>query len=65
MLKTYFSNLNFNKSTGNFRIPKQIFSIIPHDLAHISTSLTNLTFEKKQKGSNLEVNNYRPISFLS
>ena len=80
MLET-LNSLNFTKSTGDFSIPKQIFSLIPHDLANILTSLINLTFETgvfpsslktvkvipifKNKGSNLEVNNYRPISLLS
>ena len=80
MLKT-FSTLNFSKSTGDFSIPKQIFEIIPDNLAHILTSLINLTFETgifpsslkivkvipvfKNKGCNSDVNNYRPISLLS
>ena len=42
MLKT-FSTLNFSKSTGDFSIPKQIFEIIPDNLAHILKSLINLT----------------------
>ena len=80
MLKT-INSLGFNKSTGDFSISKQIFGTIPHTLTNILTSLINLTFETgifpsslktvkvipihKNKGSNLEVSNYRPISLLS
>ena len=80
MLKT-LSSLNFSKSTGDFSIPKQIFSLIPHDLSYVLTSLINLTFETgifpsslkivkvipifKNKGSKLDINNFRPISLLS
>ena len=80
MLKV-LTSLNFSKSNGDFSIPKQIFSLIPEKLAGILTSLINQAFETgvfptslkivkvvpifKNKGSNLDVNNFRPISLLS
>ena len=80
MLKT-INSFSFNQSTGDFGIPKQILGTIPHGLTIILTSLINLTFETgifpsslktvkvipiyKNKGSNLEVSNYRPTSLLS
>ena len=80
MLKT-IKSLNHSKGTGDFSIPKQIFHCIPNELATILTSLINITFETgifpeslkivkvipifKNKGSEFETNNYRPISLLS
>ena len=54
MLKT-LSSLNLSKSTGDFSIPKQIFSLIPNDLANILTSLINLTFETGVFPSSLKI----------
>ena len=74
-------SLNFTKCTGDFSIPKQVFKLIPNELTEILTSLINLTFETgifptslkivkvipifKNKGSNQDLNNFRPISLLS
>jgi len=76
-----FKTLNHSKSTGDFSIPKQIFNCVPETLADILQNLINLTFETsifpnalktvkvipifKNKGSNQNVDNYRPISLLS
>ena len=80
MLKT-INSINHSKSTGDFSIPRQIFDCVNNGLSVILTSLINLTFETgifpnslkivkvipiyKNKGSNSETNNYRPISLLS
>ena len=65
----------------HFPQSRQIFNCIPNELASILSWLINSTFETgifpealkivkvipiyKNKGSNLETNNYRPISLLS
>ena len=80
ILKT-FKSIDHSKSTGEFSIPKQIFDCISDPLAGILCQLINLTFKTgifpkalktvkvipifKNKGSNQEVDNYRPISLLS
>ena len=74
-------SLNKNKANGPYSILSQIFSIIPFEIAKILTIIFNLSFETgkfinvlksvkvmpvfKNKGSCLEVGNYRPISLLS
>ena len=74
-------SLNFTKGTGDFSIPKKVFKLIPNELTEILTLLINLTFETgifptslkivkvipifKNKGSNQDVKNFRPISLLS
>ena len=80
MLKT-IKSLDSSKSTGDSSIPKQIMNLIPRELAYPLTHLINLTFQTgiypstlkivkviqifKNKGSNIDINNYRPISLLS
>ena len=76
-----FKSLNHNKSSGDFSIPSKIFDSVPEALAHILEKILNLTFQTgifpnalktvkvipvfKNKGSNQDVDNYRPISLLS
>ena len=73
--------LDHTKSTGLFSIPKQIINAVTETLADIIKELVNLTFETgifpnslklvkvipifKNKVSDQDVNNYRPISILS
>ena len=75
------NSLDHDKSNGEFSIPWQVFDSVPDSLAEILQLLINLTFETgifpsalkivkvipifKNKGSNQDVNNYRPISLLS
>ena len=75
------NSLDHNKSTGEFSIPWQVFDSVPDKIAEILCDLINLTFETgifpsalkivkvipvfKNKGSDQDVNNYRPISLLS
>ena len=70
-----------SKSTGDFSIPKQIFESVTPEIAKILTSIINQSFETgifpsslkivkvipifKNKGSNQNLDNYRPISLLS
>ena len=80
MLKV-ITSLNHSKSTGEYSIPRQIFDCIPNELASILSWLINSTFETgifpealkivkvipiyKNKGSNLETNNYIETNFLT
>ena len=73
--------LDHTKSSGLFSIPKQIINSVTETLSDIIKELINLTFETgifpdslklvkvipifKNKGSDQDVNNYRPISLLS
>ena len=75
------NNLSTNKAVGPNSIPTDIFHLIKLSVAQPSVNIINLSFEKgsyfekleiskvipifKDKGSNLECNNYRPISLLS
>ena len=74
-------SLDQKKGTGEYSIPRQIFECATDSLADILLKLINLTFETgifpsalkivkaipifKNKGSNQDLNNYRPISLLS
>lgn len=74
-------SLSSNKATGPFSIPTKILNLVLVDIASILTSIINLSFETgifpsalklvkvipifKNKGSNQDYNNYRPISLLS
>ena len=75
------TSLNNNKASGPFSIHNQILNTVPLEIAKILTDIFNLSFETgkfitrlktvkvipvfKNKGSSLEVSNYRPISLLS
>ena len=75
------NNLNLNKLTGPHSIPGDILNIIKLNIAEPSSEIVNLSFVNgtyienlklskpiptfKEKGSNLDCNNYRPISLLS
>ena len=75
------NNFNMNKSTGPHSIPNDILNLIKLNIAGPSSEIVNLSFVNgiyidnlkvsktiptfKEKGSNLECNNYRPISLLS
>ena len=75
------STLNNNKSSGPFSIPTDIFKMTGNIMASPLTEIINLSFSTgiypnnlkiakiipvfKNKGSNLQCNNYRPISLLS
>ena len=72
--------MDSSKSTGDSSIPKQLMNLIPRELAYPLTHLINLTFQTgiypstlkivkviqifKNKGSNIDINNYRTISLL-
>ena len=75
------NSLNSNKASGPYSIPNSILFLVQHDIAKILTKIINLTFQTgifpsslklvkvipifKNKGSNTNFNNYRPISLLS
>ena len=75
------NNLSTNKAVGPNSVPTDIFHLIKLSVAQPLVNFINLSFEKgsyfekleiskvipifKDKGSNLECNNYRPISLLS
>ena len=75
------STLNNSKSSGPFSIPTDIFKMTGNIMASPLTEIINLPFSTgiypnnlkiakiipafKNKGSNLQCNNYRPISLLS
>ena len=75
------NNLNLNKSTGPHSIPSDILNIIKLNVAKPLSEIVNFSFVNgtyienlklsksiptfKEIGSNLDSNNYRPISFLS
>ena len=75
------SSLNNSKSSGPFSIPTDIFKMTGNIMASPLTEIINLSFSTgiypnnlkiakiipvfKNKGSNLQCNNYRPISLLS
>jgi len=75
------NSLSSNKSSGPHSIPIKILNLIKHDLTIPLSFLFNLSFSSgsfptllksskvipifKNKGSPLEVSNYRPISLLS
>ena len=74
-------SLNNSKSSGPFSIPTDIFKMTGNIMASPLTEIINLSFSTgiypnnlkiakiihvfKNKGSNLQCNNYRPISLLS
>ena len=75
------NNISINKAIRPHSIPSNIFHLIKLNLSEPLSDIINLSFEKgiyfddlkisrtiptfKEKGSNLECNNYRPISLLS
>ena len=75
------NNFNMNKSTGPHSIPNDILNLIKLNIAGPLSKIVNLSFVNgiyidnlkvsktiptfKEKGSNLECNNYRSISLLS
>ena len=75
------STLNNSKSSGPFSIPTDIFKMMGNIVASPLTEIINLSFSTgiypnnlkiakiipvfKNKGSNLQCNNYRPISLLT
>ena len=75
------NNISINKAIGLHSIPSNILHLIKLNLSEPLSDIINLSFEKgvyfhdlkisktiptfKEKGSNLECNNYRPISLLS
>ena len=80
MIKT-INSLSSNKASGPCSIPTKILNTVLFDIANILTKIINLSFETgvfpsalklvkvipifKNKGSNQDFNNYRPISLLS
>jgi len=75
------SSFSASKSSGPNSIPVRILKLLKHDISNPITTLINKSFEEgifpsalkvskvvpvfKNKGSPLEVSNYRPISLLS
>ena len=75
------NNIEINKATGPHSIPSNTLHLIKINISKPLSDIINLSFEKgvyfdnlkisktipafKEKGSNLECNNYRPISLLS
>ena len=75
------NNLNVNKSTEPHSIPNDILQLIRVNIAEPLSEIVNLSFANgtyienlkiskaiptfKEKGSNLECNNCRPVSLLS
>ena len=75
------STLHNSKASGPFSIPTDVFKLTKHILASPMTDIINLSFITgihpnnlkiakvvpifKNKGSNLQCNNFRPISLLS
>ena len=80
-ISNLISSLNENKANGPFSIPSKIFKLIKNNVSEPLCEIINLSFSTgiypdnlkiakilpvyKNKGSNLECNNYRPISLLS
>jgi hypothetical protein len=74
-------SLNSSKASGPYSIPSKIFDSLPFEIADLLTKIINLSFETgifpdslkivkvipifKNKGSNQDQNNYRPISLSS
>ena len=74
-------SLNKSKASGPYSIPDQILKLIPFEISKILANIFNSSFETgkfitalknvkvvpvyKNKGSSLDVGNYRPISLLS
>ena len=75
------NNIEINKATGPHSIPSNTLHLRKINISEPLSDIINLSFEKgvyfdnlkisktipafKEKGSNLECNNYRPISLLS
>ena len=75
------NNITMNKAVGPHSIPTNILHLIKLNISEPLSEIINLSFVKgiyfdnlnisktiptfKDKGSNLECNNYRPISLLS